>query len=125
MTTPIVQSISDEQLAELEERAFQVLLPGGWWTYEQLNLFAYGPRDMRFIEYASPYLINALIARLRAAEADVARSGKALSDILTQVDLNIRPTVRDIINGMPDANDIYGYCERIEQIALDALENTP
>lgn len=100
MTTPHVMSITDEQIAELED--------------------SFAPFD----GYQST-MIKALITRLREAEADVERRGKAISDILTQVDMNIRPTVRDIINGMPDANDIYDYCERIEQIALDALENKP
>ena len=99
--TPI-EPISDEQLAELESIINEA-------------------DDM----YPQRRLYQSLIARLLAAEADVARRGKAISDILTQVDLNIRPTVRDIINGIPDANDIYGYCERIEQIALDALEHKP
>lgn len=33
---------------------------------------------------------------------------------------NIEPTVRDIINGMPDANDIYGYCAEVSA-EIDAL----
>lgn len=104
MTTNIVQSITDEQLADIEERARLVKMMA---------------RENAVI---GANTLLGLISRLRAAEADVERKGKALSDIMAQVDLNIRPTVRDIINGMPDANDIYDYCERIDEIALAAME---
>lgn len=29
------------------------------------------------------------------------------------IDGNIRPTVRDCVNGLPDVQDIYGYCDEI------------
>ncbi|XAI95216.1 hypothetical protein [Leptolyngbya phage Lbo-JY16] len=106
MTTPIVPNISDEQLAELEDQSLRTRQDS----------------DYTHISYGE---LRGLIARLRAAEVDVERRGKALSEIMTEVDLNIRPTVRDIINGMPDANDIYGYCDTIDRIAMAVLEPKP
>lgn len=29
------------------------------------------------------------------------------------IDGNIRPTVRDCVNGLPDVQDIYGYCDEM------------
>ncbi|MGU2751265.1 hypothetical protein [Pseudomonas aeruginosa] len=61
MTTPIVQSISDEQLAELDELTAK--LTGDWWV----------DWDSSYAVTASPSNIQSLIARLRAAEADAKR----------------------------------------------------
>jgi regulator of replication initiation timing len=44
---------------------------------------------------------------------------KALMNVMTQVDGNIRETVRDCVNGHDDVQDIYGYCDSIEGI-IDA-----
>lgn len=44
---------------------------------------------------------------------------KALGEISGQVDGNIRCTVRDVVNGLPDVQDIYGYCDTIDEI-IDA-----
>ncbi|MGE1612316.1 ead/Ea22-like family protein [Pseudomonas monteilii] len=44
---------------------------------------------------------------------------KALGEISGQVDGNIRCTVRDVVNGLPDVQDIYGYCDAIDEI-IDA-----
>lgn len=44
---------------------------------------------------------------------------KALGEISVQVDGNIRCTVRDVVNGLPDVQDIYGYCDAIDEI-IDA-----
>lgn len=46
----------------------------------------------------------------------------ALSAIAKEVDGNIRPTVRDIINGRPDGNDLYGYCDTIDGIISKAVD---
>lgn len=59
MTTPIVQSISDEQLAELDELTAK--LTGDWWV----------DWDSSYAVTASPSNIQSLIARLRAAEAEL------------------------------------------------------
>ncbi|MFW4884455.1 hypothetical protein ACOAOW_11600 [Pseudomonas aeruginosa] len=61
MTTPIVQSISDEQLAELDELTAK--LTGDWWV----------DWDSSYAVTASPSNIQSLISRLRAAEADAKR----------------------------------------------------
>lgn len=61
MTNPIVQSISDEQLAELDELTAK--LTGDWWV----------DWDSSYAVTASPSNIQSLIARLRAAEADARR----------------------------------------------------
>jgi len=117
MTTPPVPSITDEQLAELEALAdAAVANPGGYEDSEE---------EFEFMSQIRPMNIAGLIARLRAAEADAKRMGTALSQIMAQVDGNIRPTVRDIINGMPDANYIYDYCDQIDRIALEAMEPKP
>ncbi|MBI6621152.1 hypothetical protein YA0783_22905 [Pseudomonas corrugata] len=47
---------------------------------------------------------------------------QALQSIATQVDGNIRPTVRDCINGQNNVQDIYGYCDQIESIAAAAMK---
>ena len=44
---------------------------------------------------------------------------KALGKISVQVDGNIRCAVRDVVNGLPDVQDIYGYCDNIDEI-IDA-----
>ncbi|EOZ0486007.1 TPA: hypothetical protein ACGJRA_002421 [Pseudomonas aeruginosa] len=62
MTTPIVQSISDEQLAELDELTAK-LAGEDWWV----------DWDGSYAVTASPSNIQSLIARLRAAEADAQR----------------------------------------------------
>ncbi|AGA72958.1 MULTISPECIES: ead/Ea22-like family protein [Pseudomonas] len=46
---------------------------------------------------------------------------KALREISGQVDGNIRCTVRDVVNGLPDVQDIYGYCDTIDEIIQAAL----
>jgi uncharacterized coiled-coil DUF342 family protein len=46
---------------------------------------------------------------------------KALREVMTQVDGNIRETVRDCVNGHNDVQDIYGYCDAIEAIVGGAL----
>lgn len=44
---------------------------------------------------------------------------QSLRDVMTQVDGNIRETVRDCVNGHNDVQDIYGYCDTIEGL-IDA-----
>lgn len=47
---------------------------------------------------------------------------QAIQAITTQVDGNIRPTVRDCVNGQNNVEDIYGYCDQIESIAAAAMK---
>ncbi|MFJ2526227.1 hypothetical protein ACIOWB_24185 [Pseudomonas capeferrum] len=46
---------------------------------------------------------------------------KALGKISVQVDGNIRCAVRDVVNGLPDVQDIYGYCDNIDEIIAAAM----
>ncbi|EPJ4524343.1 TPA: hypothetical protein ACRMOY_003397 [Pseudomonas aeruginosa] len=62
MTTPIVQSISNEQLAELDELTAK-LVGEDWWV----------DWGGSYTVMVSPSNIQSLIARLRAAEADAKR----------------------------------------------------
>lgn len=52
-------------------------------------------------------------------KAEVEALRQALRDVMTQVDGNIRETVRDCVNGHNDVQDIYGYCDTIEGL-IDA-----
>jgi len=45
---------------------------------------------------------------------------QALRNVMTQIDGNIRETVRDCVNGHNDVQDIYGYCDTIEGL-IDAV----
>jgi len=78
MTTPIVPSISDEQLAELEEAAtdskLNIYRPFGW--EHSVRCGNHMQTDQDFLCASSPQTILSLIARLRAAEADAERLNK-------------------------------------------------
>lgn len=50
---------------------------------------------------------------------------KAMRDISTQVDGNIRVTVRDCVNGRDDVQDIYDYCDQIDLIIDAAVSKEP
>ena len=59
------------------------------------------------------------IARLEA-ENEALR--QALQAITNQIEGNIRPTVRDCVNGQNNIQDIHGYCDQIEAIAAAAMK---
>jgi uncharacterized protein (UPF0335 family) len=59
------------------------------------------------------------IERLKA-ENETLR--QAIQDITAEVDGNIRPTVRDCVNGQNNIQDIHGYCDQIESIAAAAMK---
>lgn len=70
----------------------------------------------RLVDQGSlPPIVSALIA-----ENEALRS--AIQAITDEVDGNIRPTVRDCVNGRDDVQDIYGYCDQIESIAAAAMK---
>ncbi len=69
----------------------------------------------RFIAAANPAAVRALINENEALI-------QALQAITDQVDGNIRPTVRDCVNGQNNVQDIYGYCDQIESIAAAAMK---
>ncbi|MCE0853958.1 ead/Ea22-like family protein [Pseudomonas asiatica] len=104
-----------------------------------------GAQNAEFAAAASPTTILALLAeveRLESAKGDPIGSfdkhmeymqenirlkveneslRKALGKISVQVDENIRCAVRDVVNGLPDVQDIYGYCDNIDEIIDAAL----
>lgn len=53
------------------------------------------------------------------AESEALR--KALGEISGQVDGNIRCAVRDVVNCRGDVQDIYGYCDNIDEIIEAAM----
>lgn len=63
--------------------------------------------------------------------ADMRQQRDKLAGLLERIanhhiDGNIRPTVRDCVNGRPDVQDIYGYCDEIAAEIESALsELTP
>ncbi len=95
MTTPIVPSISDEQLAELEE--------------------SFAPFDGQ-----QSMMIKGLIARLRAAEDDAKRWRHARSILAVEA---IETAQSDFINfGLPPAES---ESVRADQAIDAAMERTP
>ncbi len=75
MTTPIVPSITDEQLADLEAFAsdskLNIYRPMGW--AHSVRCGNHLQTDHEYLSAVSPDVMLALIARLRAAEKDAAR----------------------------------------------------
>jgi hypothetical protein len=68
-----------------------------------------------------PQAVLALLDEIDRLKANAQTLQAALIDIQTQVDGNIRETVRDCVNGHNDVQDIYGYCEAIEAIIEKAI----
>lgn len=50
---------------------------------------------------------------------------KLCAAIMLEVEGNIRPTVRDCVNGADDVQDIYKYCDTIESFIKSALKSAP
>lgn len=94
MTTPIVPSITNEQLAKLERLSDGANQSGWYWDDKTVDEDGYTfipegsclvseiclaeqyegyQEDCNFIEAAKPAVIKSLITRLRAAEKDAAR----------------------------------------------------
>lgn len=48
---------------------------------------------------------------------------KLCAAIMLEVEGNIRPTIRDCVNGADDVQDIYAYCDTIESIIESALKS--
>jgi len=100
MTTPPIVSITDELIAELEVFVSTPVMFAG---------------TVRPIQDA----MRALLAERAELKRDAERYLTALKETIAQIDGNIRPTVRDCVNGMNDVQDIYDYCDQIEA-AIDA-----
>lgn len=83
MTTPLVQSISDEQLAELEEAAtdskLNIYRPFGW--DHSVRCGNHLQTDQEFLCASSPQTILSLIARLRAAEVDAKAAHQRVKEL--------------------------------------------
>jgi len=75
MSTPIVPSITDEQLKDLESFAsdskLNIYRPMGW--AHSVRCGNHLQTDHEYLSAASPDVMLALIARLRAAEKDAGR----------------------------------------------------
>ena len=104
-----------------------------------------GEADEAFFLACSPAAVLALLAeieRLESAKGDPVGSfdkhmeymqenirlkadnealRKALGEISGQVDGNIRCAVRDVVNCRGDVQDIYGYCDNIDEIIEAAM----
>ncbi|MCG6574926.1 hypothetical protein EGM97_09435 [Pseudomonas sp. AF32] len=84
---------------------------------EQYDAETHAPTLAQFYAAANPGAILALIAENE-------RLRQALQAIATQLNGNIRPTVRDCVNGQNNIQDIYGYCDQIEAIAAAAMKES-
>ncbi|TWC17111.1 hypothetical protein FBY06_11841 [Pseudomonas sp. SJZ085] len=73
--------------------------------------------NQAFIAAANPAAVLALIA-----DNEVLR--QALQSITAHIEGNIRPTVRDCVNGQNNIQDIYGHCDQIEAIAAAAMKES-
>jgi hypothetical protein len=71
--------------------------------------------NLKFIAAANPAAVLALVAEIQ-------RLHQALREITAEVDGNIRPTVRDCVNGQNNVQDIYGYCDKIGLIAAAVMK---
>ena len=85
--------------------------------------------ETAFAKEASPVAVLELIAEVERleverdqlrAEVEALRKGaeryrQAMVEVMRQVDGNIRETVRDCVNGGHDVQDIYDYCDLIEE----------
>lgn len=67
---------------------------------------------------------DVILERMKRLAAENESLRKALREVMTQVDGNIRETVRDCVNGHNDVQDIYGYCDNIEAL-IDAAISSP
>lgn len=96
-----------------------------------------------FRHYATPSVILALIAEpsrlggecegcpmaiaetLRIERDQLKAENEALRGAMLAVSIvidgDIRATVRDCVNGLPDVQDIYGYCDNMDAIILAAM----
>lgn len=80
-----------------------------------------GAQNAEFAAAASPATVLALLAEIDQLKAENEALRKALGKISVQVDENIRCAVRDVVNGLPDVQDIYGYCDNIDEIIEAAM----
>lgn len=94
--------------SKLKLRAMQLI--------ESIGTISRPRHEWAFQDECTPQAVLALLA-----ENEVLR--QAIQAITIQVDGNIRPTVRDCVNGRDDIQDIYDYCDQIEAIAAAAMKD--
>ncbi|HEJ5756820.1 TPA: hypothetical protein SL756_004029 [Pseudomonas aeruginosa] len=101
-----VQPISDEQLAELEEVVVR-LTHGDWWV----------DWNGSYIEIASPSNIKSLIARLRAAEAELSLWRPIMDEVERRAEKEWC---------LQDKRDFTVIIQYDDYVAIDsAMESTP
>lgn len=106
------------KLKELAERAHKL---GRWYWNPSVDVYPDMAVDQDFMLAANPKAILGLIA-----EVEWLRS--ALQAVHAEVDGNIRPLTRDLVNmvsGVKNGshpNDIYEHCDEIDRIIDAALE---
>jgi hypothetical protein len=67
--------------------------------------------------YVSPVtqrFLGCWVAAQARQVAEVEALRGVMAEILNQTEGNIRPTVRDCVNGIGDVQEIYGHCDAIE-----------
>lgn len=118
MTIPPVQSITDEQLAELEALAdAAVANPGGYEDSEE---------EFEFMSQIRPLSIASIITRLRAAEAE-RNAQRRQVDTLTEWYSNSLDVINEITAALPgvhymdppDGGDV-SVPEQVHRMAKDA-----
>ncbi|MGU2021577.1 ead/Ea22-like family protein [Pseudomonas aeruginosa] len=86
--------------------------------------------DAQFIGKATPKTVLALLDEIDRLKAENDALRGALQAVEAEVDGNIRPLTRDLVNmvsGLKNGshpNDIYEHCDEIERIIGAALEGT-
>ncbi|AHC85726.1 hypothetical protein X970_10935 [Pseudomonas monteilii SB3101] len=73
------------------------------------------------LDQAEQSLSASLKAERDRLKAENEALRKALGEISGQVDGNIRCAVRDVVNCRGDVQDIYGYCDNIDEIIEAAM----
>ena len=63
-----------------------------------------------------------LRAEVEELRKEAERYRDALAHVAAQVDGNIREAVRDCVNFIGDVQDIYGYCDQIDEIIDTAID---
>ncbi len=127
------------KLKELAERAHKL---GRWYWNPTVDVYPDMAVDQDFMLAANPQAILGLIERLEKAEqhwanenrnnmaliAEVERLRSAIQAVHAEIDGNIRPLTRDLVNmvsGLKNGshpNDIYDHCDEIDRIIDAALE---
>ena len=125
--------------AELR-RLSEVATPGEWRTGDgddslpdcvlsgEFVVCEHAGGDVDYIAAANPKTVLALLDEIDRLKAENEALRGALQAVEAEVDGNLRPLTRDLVNmvsGLNNGshpNDIYDYCDEIERIIGAALE---